>query len=356
MTTMPRERDRHREPGAQRHGLAQDEPSGERGEERRHAHQHERVGDGRARERGDEEEERAGEEQARPAVPACRRRRTACGIRRPCITSSTPATNSAMNTLRQNTISQALVIDSWRTRMPPDDQQIAATIMNRIARRCARGTSWGLIGVRTERRDRCGNCGTAVARAAASLLTGRLTQPRQAVHASGRLRRRGEQHLHVRDAVLVVGLRDGREAERRVEALELPLCGDADRRPGCSVAQPAMPVRISVRPSRFGAAPRSVSTRPIEGSANFAPDRRRAGTRAASPARCGPSREGARHGDRARRRRGTRIAARRRTPAAGRRAPRRAPAPRAPAVVTTASEGRPGRPAPTWSRVSCRRP
>jgi len=41
----------------------------------------------------------------------------------------------AMNSDRQNTISQVLVIDSWRTRMPPEDQQIAATTMNRTARR-----------------------------------------------------------------------------------------------------------------------------------------------------------------------------------------------------------------------------
>ena len=60
---------------------------------------------------------------------------TARGIRRPCMTISTPATNSAMNSERQNTISQALVIESWRTRKPPEDQQTAATIMNRIARR-----------------------------------------------------------------------------------------------------------------------------------------------------------------------------------------------------------------------------
>jgi hypothetical protein len=32
------------------------------------------------------------------------------------MTDNTPATNSAMNDERQNTISQALVIDSWRTR------------------------------------------------------------------------------------------------------------------------------------------------------------------------------------------------------------------------------------------------
>ncbi len=75
---------------------------------------------------------------SRPGLPAAT---TARGIRRPCIASSTPATNSAMNTLRQNTISQALVIESWRTRMPPDDQQIAATIIIRIARRCARGST-----------------------------------------------------------------------------------------------------------------------------------------------------------------------------------------------------------------------
>ncbi len=62
-------------------------------------------------------------------------RRTARGIRRPCITSSTPATKAAMNSERQKTISQVLVIDSCRTRMPPDDQQTAATIMNRTARR-----------------------------------------------------------------------------------------------------------------------------------------------------------------------------------------------------------------------------
>ena len=83
MTTMPANATRHREPGARRHRLAQHQPAGERGEERRHAHQHERVGDGRARERADEEEERAGEEQARTAGRACRRRRTACGIRAP---------------------------------------------------------------------------------------------------------------------------------------------------------------------------------------------------------------------------------------------------------------------------------
>ncbi len=61
--------------------------------------------------------------------------RTARGMARPCITSRTPLTNAAMNSERQNTISQVLVIDSWRTRMPPDDQQTAATTMNRTARR-----------------------------------------------------------------------------------------------------------------------------------------------------------------------------------------------------------------------------
>ena len=44
-----------------------------------------------------------------------------------------------MNNDRQKTISHGLVIESWRTRMPPVDQQVAATIMNRTARRCRAG-------------------------------------------------------------------------------------------------------------------------------------------------------------------------------------------------------------------------
>ena len=60
------ERERHRDPGARRHALAQHEPARERGEQRRDAHQHERVGDRRAGQRADEEEERA----RRAAVPA----------------------------------------------------------------------------------------------------------------------------------------------------------------------------------------------------------------------------------------------------------------------------------------------
>ena len=135
------ERDDHRDPGARGTGSCSRKPAAERREERRHAHQHERVGDRRARERADEEEERAGEERARQqAGPAD----GAHGARhaRPCITSSTPATNAAMNSERQNTISHASVIDSWRTRMPPDDQQTAATIMNRMARRCERRGTW----------------------------------------------------------------------------------------------------------------------------------------------------------------------------------------------------------------------
>ena len=34
-----------------------------------------------------------------------------------------------MNSERQNTISHALVIESWRTSRPPVDQQMAATII-----------------------------------------------------------------------------------------------------------------------------------------------------------------------------------------------------------------------------------
>ena len=49
-----------------------------------------------------------------------------------------------MKSERQNTISQALVIDSARTRTPPDDQQMAATIMNAMARR------WRAAGVTAE--------------------------------------------------------------------------------------------------------------------------------------------------------------------------------------------------------------
>ena len=43
------------------------------------------------------------------------------GIARPWMTSSTPPTKSAMNNERQNTISHALVIDSWRTRYSRPD-------------------------------------------------------------------------------------------------------------------------------------------------------------------------------------------------------------------------------------------
>ena len=74
----------------------------------------------------------------RPGLPIAR---TAAGMRAPCMTRSTPATNAAMNRLRQNTISQASVNPSWRTRKPPDDQQIAATTMKAIARRRAAGVS-----------------------------------------------------------------------------------------------------------------------------------------------------------------------------------------------------------------------
>jgi len=42
--------------------------------------------------------------------------RIAATVRPRCIAASTPSTNIAMKTLRQNTISQASVIDSWRTR------------------------------------------------------------------------------------------------------------------------------------------------------------------------------------------------------------------------------------------------
>ena len=44
-----------------------------------------------------------------------------------------------MNSERQKTISQVLVMESCRTNIPPDDQQIAATIMNTTARRCRVG-------------------------------------------------------------------------------------------------------------------------------------------------------------------------------------------------------------------------
>ena len=81
----------------------QHEPAGERREERRHAHQHEGVGDRGAGERADEEEERAGEEQAGDGARGARPRRTARGIRRPCITSSTPATNSGHEQRRART-------------------------------------------------------------------------------------------------------------------------------------------------------------------------------------------------------------------------------------------------------------
>ena len=46
---------------------------------------------------------------ARPGQPTAR---TARGIARPCIASRTPATNSTMNALRQNTISHAPWIES----------------------------------------------------------------------------------------------------------------------------------------------------------------------------------------------------------------------------------------------------
>ena len=48
-----------------------------------------------------------------PGQPAAT---TARGMPRPCSATSTPTTNSAMNSERQKTISHALVIDSWRTR------------------------------------------------------------------------------------------------------------------------------------------------------------------------------------------------------------------------------------------------
>ena len=67
-----------------------------------------------------------------PGRPAAR---TAAGIRRPCMAVSTTATIAVMNSDRQNTISHAFVIDSWRTSRPPVDQQTAATIMNSTARR-----------------------------------------------------------------------------------------------------------------------------------------------------------------------------------------------------------------------------
>ena len=69
-----------------------------------------------------------------PGMPASR---TARGIARPCRATSTPTTKIVMNRLRQKTISHASTIDSWRTSRPPDDQQIAATTMNRIARVCS---------------------------------------------------------------------------------------------------------------------------------------------------------------------------------------------------------------------------
>ena len=80
---------------------------------------------------------------SRPGLPTAS---TARGMPRPCIASSTPATNSDMNSDRQNTISHAFVIDSCRTRMPPDDQQIAATIMNDDRAAMARVSGWSLRG------------------------------------------------------------------------------------------------------------------------------------------------------------------------------------------------------------------
>ena len=56
-------------------------------------------------------------------------------MRLPCSTASVAATKAAMNVDRQNTISQALVIDSWRTRKPPLDQHTAAITMKSMLRR-----------------------------------------------------------------------------------------------------------------------------------------------------------------------------------------------------------------------------
>ena len=99
-----------------------------RGEERRDAHQHERVGDRRARERRDEQEELAGEERAGeqpgPADGAhCARHARAVHD------ASASATNSAMNSDRQKTISHASANESRRTNSPPVDQQTGAISM-----------------------------------------------------------------------------------------------------------------------------------------------------------------------------------------------------------------------------------
>ena len=51
-----------------------------------------------------------------------------------------------MNSDRQKTISHALVMESWRTRIPPVDQQKAATTMNRIARRWRAAASFDGVG------------------------------------------------------------------------------------------------------------------------------------------------------------------------------------------------------------------
>ncbi len=68
---------------------------------------------------------------ARTAPPTCPR----------CMTNSVAATKIAMNSERQNTISQASRNDSIRTSSPPVDQQTAAATMNRIARERRAGST-----------------------------------------------------------------------------------------------------------------------------------------------------------------------------------------------------------------------
>jgi hypothetical protein len=81
-----------------------------------------------------------------------------------------------------------------------------------------------------------------------------------------------EQHVDVRDAILIVRRRRRAKAEARVERLELLLRRDPDRLPRpCVRAARAIPSAISTRPNPMPRCGCSVNTLPIDGSANLRP-------------------------------------------------------------------------------------